>query len=79
MKDSEYETLIAETQRLLDATAVMKDAHNKACHDWNEAYQKLEYETTRRKIITEYLKEQQELSDLEAQYQLEQAQAAEMP
>lgn len=79
MTDSEYEALIAESQRLLDITAATREAHQKACNEWCYVHHKVENEFARRKIIADYLKEQQELADLEAQYQLEQAQAAEMP
>lgn len=79
MTDADYEHLIAETARLLEASTHTSNAHTKACHDYCESRKKLDYEQTRRKIIADYLEEQRALSDLEAQYQLEQAQAGEMP
>lgn len=70
MNDREYEHLVTECQRLLDITTATRDSHNKACHDWSELYEKLKYEQTRRKIVAEYIKEQQNdsviLVDLEA-------------
>lgn len=79
MTDAEYEHLIAETSRLLEVSSQTSTAHAKACHNYCESKKKLDYEQTRRKIIADYIKEQQELADLEAQYQLEQAQAGETP